>query len=79
MSKKFDKYIEKAEQFLGDVMVEYAQNDGADEEMLCSGEWQPSPAVMKDAMSYCLCDFADVRGDELRQCTDYWYKQNYGD
>jgi len=76
--KKFEQYINKVEMYFGDVLAEFAEADGYDEEQMCSGEWQPSEDIIKDCMAHCLCDFAGVTGDELQQCVSYWYKQNYG-
>jgi len=77
VSKKFDKAIEKAEQYFGDFIVEYGQNDGADEEQVCSGKWEPDKDTIKSAMGDALYDFSGLTGDELRKCIDYWFYRDY--
>lgn len=78
MSKKFDKIITKVEQYFGDFIVEYGHNDGFDDEQVCSGEWQPDEEIIRSAMGDVLCDFGKLTGEELIECTDYWYARDYG-
>ena len=72
-----DTLIQRAGSFYGDILLEYAEANGATHEQLSSGEWEPTPQIIKHAMSDAIEMVAkDDEDIDYIKTVNQWYK-NY--
>jgi hypothetical protein len=77
---EYEWWIRRAEMFLGDLLAEYAEQFGATAEDLCTGLWQPSRDVIRDAMFEAIdhvCFREKKKIHNARPIVDYWYRKEY--